>query len=249
MTQLTLETGFVRAQSFLEGHRDRSVVLCASDDGWSAGYLNGWMGYFARNNQVWALNPRVNDQNLRVLSAGGYLDGFPGRITPDMLILTTRVGSLWAGAGASTVWQAGEFRASEPTPKPFALVCHLGIRASSTHMDRGDLIVPPDEPEIHVVSSYAGAASLVMRAANPETQALMPSVAVVVDDKPAVALPVPGGEWRFEFALHQGLNRLRVARYAASAPPAALPSVLMATGVRLSLDADRDRDRVASGSP
>jgi hypothetical protein len=234
-TQLTLQAAFPEAQAFLGRQRDRQIVVCASDNSWSGGYLNAWLGYFARDNRVWALNPRVNDQNLRVIAGERYLESFPRSLVPGTLVVTTEAGALWAsGAVGSTVWQAGQFQVSERTTRPLVLMCHVGIQSNGGHVDRADMTIPPDEPDLVVLSSHTGEASLVMRP-DPATRPLMPGLALIIDGTAAVPQAGADDEWRFTFPLRSGLSRLHFTSRESGPSGRPTASVLRATGVRLLL--------------
>jgi hypothetical protein len=242
-TQLTLTPGFAEVQPWLVQQPGRSIVSCLSDSSWSGGYVNAWLTYFGRDSQVWALNPRVNDQNLRTQPGGRGLDRFPVTEIPKSLIVTSGWGVLWnAGSSTSTVWQAGDLRASEPSSKPFALACHVTIRADVLHPDRADLIIPPDEADVAIMSSASGGAVLSARSTDPATRQLMPGVVLVVDGQPLAAVSEADG-WRYDLPLRAGLSLIHFARQRAGAPVEELDSVLHLTSVRLVL-----ADRAASGS-
>jgi hypothetical protein len=236
----TLHGAFAHAQRFLESQHGRQIVLCAGDTRGSGGYLNAWLGYFARDNQVWALNPRVNDQQIAALSHGSYLAGFPSPIVPGVLVATNGLGVLWAdGSVTSPVWRAGPYRVSQAGDKPFALLCHASIRTDRSTPATAEVSVPPWEGDLAIASNYAGEAFLVAQPADPATRQVMASVEMIVNGRSAASRMIWDSTWTYAFRLRSGLSGLHITQRAARpASDAGVVPPISLTGVRLLLGGD-----------
>lgn len=71
-TKVMLDTSFLDTVRHLEGLSGGDAFLCVTDTTWNAAHANAWLALAARHNRVWVLNPRLNDQDARVMAGPDY---------------------------------------------------------------------------------------------------------------------------------------------------------------------------------
>jgi hypothetical protein len=96
--------------------RGENIVFAAFDETWNRALLNGWIAYFARHNNLWMGNPKVNDTDLTLLPELRDVVA-PQTFPANILLLTTPDTPLPATveATATSVWASGRFALWRPS--------------------------------------------------------------------------------------------------------------------------------------
>jgi hypothetical protein len=201
--------------------------------------LNGWFGYFSRRNRVWMLNPHVNDADLRRL-AFDYLSNMPTSLLARGFVVTTPLGHLWATGSRFPAGEGLDPVTIDRVPlPPFALVCNLGIQRNAGRGASAEVGLRGIDRVFRVLSGYAGEATFIARATDPDTRRALDRAVLRVNSAPVAAMRATDGTNQYAFVLHEGLNELALEDPAdAASDPAGRDRTWHLTDVRLLLAGD-----------
>lgn len=162
VTNVVLNKDFLRVEHYLHNLRGANIITCINDQSPNGSYTNLWLAIAGRRNNIWAMNPQLNDTNMSRLMGSDYLNkaGIPN-LNSVFVVSTSNRATLWPSKSLEddrSILMPFSYRVLEPHYSPLVLACVPALMNVSD--TKGSITVPPSGSSFVFYSSIVASVSL-----------------------------------------------------------------------------------------